>query len=40
MTLTFEFIQHGEFDDPEYEIIDNDGDYLGYLFYEKGWLFT
>lgn len=39
--LRFEFIQPGEFDDPEYFVNDADNDHVGYIYFIDGeWLFT
>lgn len=39
--LKFEFVQHSEFDDPEYYITDDeDGEYVGFIYYlDGGWMF-
>lgn len=39
--LRFEYVQYGEFHDPEYKIRDDeDNEYIGYLYYNETWLFT
>lgn len=39
--LKFEFVQGGEFDNPKHDVIDDDGEWVGYIYYDGGgWLFT
>lgn len=39
--LKFEFIQLDEFDDPEYDVIDElDGEVVGFICFNCYWLFT
>lgn len=41
MALIFEFIQLDEFDDPEYDVIDDlDGEVIGFICFNDYWLFT
>ena len=39
--LRFEFVQDGEFEDPQYYIYDDeDNEYVGFIYYNEGWLFN